>query len=131
MGSDKPKRKKNTRPLLESGRLILYTLIAALILVLVVLLGLRLTPVQTMFAHLGFVSAITFVVFAVDKLQAKRSGRRASEFNMMALGALGGAAGALLAMAAFRHKTRHALFTVGLPTLLFVHVVVVAVVMMR
>ena len=98
---------------------------------LVVLLGLRLTPVQTMYAHVGFVSLITFMVFAIDKLQAKRSGRRASEFNMMTLGALGGAAGALLAMAAFRHKTQHALFTVGLPTLLFVHGVIVAVVMMR
>ena len=134
MASDKPKRKKKKkdgRPFLESGRLILYTLVATFVFSLIALLGLHWTPVQAMLIHLGFVSLVTFSVFAIDKLRAKHSARRVSEFNLMALGALGGAAGGLLAMAVLRHKTQRTVFTIGLPILMFIHGVGVAVVLLR
>lgn len=131
MGSDKPrsakKPAKKPRPLLESGRLILYTMVASGVLWLLALLWLRLTPIQSLFTHIGFVSLVTFLIFALDKLKSRRDGRRASELNLLALGAIGGALGGLLAMATLRHKTQRVVFTVGLPVLLFTHGVVIAI----
>lgn len=131
MASDKSVRAKKGRPFLESGRLPLYTMVTCVVLWLVVLLGFRLDPLQTLLVHLGFVSLVTFLVFGLDKIKAKASGRRASEMNLIALGALGGALGGLLAMATFRHKTQRNLFKIGLPVMLFVHGVIVAVVLLR
>ena len=76
MGSDKPRSDKKAKPLLESGRLILYTMIAAGVVWLVFLLWLRITPIQSLCAHLGFVSLVTFLVFALDKIKARAARRR-------------------------------------------------------
>ena len=46
------------------------------------------------------------MVFGHDKARAMASGRRVSEANLLALAAIGGSPGALLARRVFRHKTR-------------------------
>ena len=131
MGSDKSRSSRKVRPFLESGRLVLYTVIASGVVWLVALLWFRFTPIQSLFTHIGFVSLVTFFLFALDKLKARAAGRRASEMNLMALGTIGGALGGLLAMVALRHKTQRVMFSVGLPMLLFTHSVVVAVVVLN
>ncbi len=51
-------------------------------------------------------NALAFLLFAWDKLRSGGSGGdRISEFNLAAIGALGGWPGGLLAMLLFRHKT--------------------------
>ncbi len=51
-------------------------------------------------------NALTFLLFAWDKFKSGSSGRnRISEFNLAAIGAVGGRPGGLLAMLLFRHKT--------------------------
>ena len=131
MGSDKSRSSRKARPFLESGRLVLYTVIASGVVWLVALLWFRFTLIQSLFTHIGFVSLVTFLLFALDKLKAKTAGRRTSELNLMALGTIGGALGGLLAMVALRHKTQRVMFSVGLPMLLFTHSVVVAVVVLN
>lgn len=131
MGSDKSRSSRKARPFLESGRLVLYTVIASGVVWLVALLWFRFTLIQSLFTHIGFVSLVTFLLFALDKLKAKTAGRRTSEMNLMALGTIGGALGGLLAMVALRHKTQRVMFSVGLPMLLFTHSVVVAVVVLN
>ena len=134
MASGKPAvkaPKKHGRPFFESGRLILYTVVAAVTVALVVLLGLRLSVVQTMLCHVAFVSTITFGVFAIDKLRAKRDVRRVSEFNLMMLSAIGGAVGGMLAMTFLRHKSQRPHFAFGLPTIAFVHGVIIMVAVMN
>lgn len=55
----------------------------------------------------------------------KHARRRTPEFTLLLLAALGGTLGALLAMHIFRHKTRHLKFTLGVPVMLVVQVLLV------
>ncbi len=134
MASDKHKSKQarrvKKRPFLESVRLLTYSLVASVVLALLAVLAGRLDGLQALLLHMGFLSAVTFAVFGLDKLHAGNQKRRASELNLLALSALGGAAGGLLGMAVFRHKTQRPLFTIGLTVLLFIHGVIIAVMFM-
>lgn len=58
------------------------------------------------------VSAVTFMAFGIDKRRAVRHKWRISEEMLLILAGIGGAAGALLAMPFFHHKTRKKKFTV-------------------
>ena len=64
-------------------------------------------------------SLLTFLVYAWDKLQAKRNGRRVPELRLHALSLLGGFAGAALAMALVRHKTQRLAFSLVVTALRF------------
>ena len=55
-------------------------------------------------------SLLGFTVFGLDKLFAIRQRRRVPERFLLLLALLGGAAGELLAMVLFRHKTLHKKF---------------------
>ncbi|MCD8107582.1 MAG: DUF1294 domain-containing protein [Oscillospiraceae bacterium] len=57
--------------------------------------------------YLLFMSFVTFVMYGVDKRRAKRGQWRISEKALLTLGFIGGAAGAILGMHLFRHKTKH------------------------
>ncbi len=63
-------------------------------------------------AFLAFMSLVVFVMYGIDKRRAKRGEWRISEKALLSLGVLGGAAGGLLGMKFFRHKTRHTYFWV-------------------
>jgi uncharacterized membrane protein YsdA (DUF1294 family) len=54
-------------------------------------------------------NVLAFAVFFHDKLMAMLNRRRISE-NLLLLLAVLGPVGALIAMAGFRHKTRHVIF---------------------
>lgn len=56
------------------------------------------------------VSLITFVLYGVDKSKARRQAWRIPEKTLLGLGLLGGAAGGLLGMNVFHHKTKHGYF---------------------
>lgn len=74
--------------------------------------------------YLGVINLITFAAYGIDKHNA-RAGKNAStgysvkkripEKILIGLAALGGSVGAFAAMQLFRHKTKHALFVVGVP----------------
>ena len=57
-------------------------------------------------------TATTLLFFAVDKVQAKRFGRRVPEIVLQGLVLAGGVAGGWVGMLLLRHKTRHRLFWV-------------------
>jgi uncharacterized membrane protein YsdA (DUF1294 family) len=76
-------------------------------------------------AHVLAFSAAAFAAFSWDKWQAGRGGRRIGETTLLGLTVLGGAAGALAAMLAFRHKTTRALFWFAACVALFAHLTVV------
>ena len=56
------------------------------------------------------ISIVTFVLYGVDKHLAINGKKRISEITLLVLGIVGGAAGGLLAMQHFRHKTRYKYF---------------------
>jgi uncharacterized membrane protein YsdA (DUF1294 family) len=55
---------------------------------------------------LGFLNALTFFRFWIDKRAARLGQRRVPEANLLMLAALGGSPAALLARSLLRHKTR-------------------------
>lgn len=75
------------------------------------------------------INLVTFFAFGLDKLKAKRketheSTRRVPERTLFLLSILGGSVGALLGMRAFRHKTLHRTFRLGIPVILFLQIVI-------
>ena len=60
-----------------------------------------------LFLYIVLLSFITFIVYGVDKARARRGLWRIPEKTLLTLSFLGGAAGGLIAMQLFRHKTKH------------------------
>ena len=63
-------------------------------------------------AIIGAMSVIAFFTYWADKVKAKQGAWRIRESVLLGLGLLGGAAGALISMNIFRHKTKHFYFWV-------------------
>ncbi len=63
-------------------------------------------------AVLAAMSFVAFVTYFSDKTRAKKGKWRIRESVLLGLGFIGGAAGALIAMNLFRHKTKHWYFWV-------------------
>lgn len=74
--------------------------------------------------YLLIINLITFVLFAVDKWKAIHNRWRIRTITLMGFALAGGTVGGLLAMYIFRHKTKTASFTVGLPVMFVVQIVI-------
>ena len=72
--------------------------------------------------YLMIVNAAAFLLMLADKLKAKRGVWRIPERVLLGSALLGGSIGALIGMYTFRHKTRHTKFTLGIPLILAVQV---------
>ncbi len=75
------------------------------------------------FAWYLLISALTFLVFAWDKSQARRGGRRVSERTLHFLELIGGWPGALLGQKFLRHKSKKLSYRVELAIIVIVHMV--------
>lgn len=71
-------------------------------------------------AYVVIINVIAFVVMLYDKKQAKKHKRRVPEKKLFLLAIIYGSLGILLGMYAFRHKTKHASFVYGIPSILFI-----------
>ena len=70
----------------------------------------------------ALVNVFSFILYAYDKFMAVRDKWRVPESVLLISTACMGAAGALLAMRMFRHKTRHLLFVILVPVMLLAQV---------
>ena len=75
------------------------------------------------------VNILTIIVSGVDKMNAKSNRQRVRIVTLLGLAFIGGSVGALIGMYGFHHKTKKAYFTVGLPLILLMQVVVLFYVM--
>ena len=78
---------------------------------------------EYLYLYLTLINALGFLVMLADKKKAKKNRWRIPEKTLLGIAALGGSLGSLLAMKLFRHKTRHAAFSIGIPILLAVQIV--------
>lgn len=81
--------------------------------------------------YLVIINALTLLFMLVDKVKAKRNLWRIPERTLLSLCALGGSLGGLLGMKLFRHKTLHLRFSIGIPVMLAVHVVILIFLVIR
>jgi len=79
--------------------------------------------------YLVVVNILTIIVFGVDKMNAKSNRQRVRIVTLLGLAFIGGSVGALIGMYGFHHKTKKAYFTVGVPLILLMQVVVLFYVM--
>lgn len=89
------------------------------------------TILKLLLIYITLVSVITFIVFGIDKLKAKKSWWRIPESTLMVLAVIGGSIGALLGMYVFHHKTRHKKFTIGIPVILILQIAAAAFIFIR
>ena len=75
--------------------------------------------------YLLLINAAAILVYGVDKWKAKHGAWRIAESTLLLYAALGGALGSLLAMKLFHHKTLKPKFTVGVPVLLGLHILMI------
>lgn len=73
--------------------------------------------------YLLIINALGFVLMLVDKFKAKKNLWRIPEATLMTVAAVGGSIGSLIGMYTVRHKTKHLKFTLGIPLILAVQVV--------
>lgn len=76
--------------------------------------------------YLLIINAVGFLLMLVDKHKAKKKLWRIPEATLMGVAAMGGSIGSLIGMYTVRHKTKHLKFTIGIPLILAVQVVLAA-----
>ena len=64
------------------------------------------------------VNVITFVVYGIDKLKAKKGKWRVPETTLLLLAIIGGSVGAWCGVKVWHHKTMHAKFKYGIPLIM-------------
>lgn len=78
--------------------------------------------------YLVIMNVAGFAIMGIDKRRAVRHEWRISEAALFMTAVFGGGIGCVFGMYAFRHKTRHWYFVVGMPAIVLLHIVLAAVV---
>lgn len=78
---------------------------------------------KPLLVYLLIINAAGFVLMLVDKRRAKKNLWRIPEVTLMSVAVLGGSLGCLWGMYAVRHKTKHRKFTLGIPIILAVQII--------
>ena len=68
------------------------------------------------------INVITFMVYGIDKLKAKKGKWRIPEATLLLLAFVGGSIGAWCGMKVWHHKTMHKKFKYGMPMIIAVQI---------
>ena len=68
------------------------------------------------------INAITFFIYGLDKLKAKKGKWRIPEMTLILLAIAGGSIGAWLGMKVWHHKTIHKKFKYGIPLIIMLQI---------
>ena len=77
-----------------------------------------------MIYYLIFINIMGLLSMYLDKYFSKNNMYRISEKSLFFIAILGGRAISELGMYQFRHKTKHRQFTIGLPIILFIQLII-------
>ena len=76
--------------------------------------------------YLIAVNLIDFALMGIDKYKAKKRAFRIPEATLFIVAIIGGSIGSIIGMYAFRHKTRHWYFVYGMPAILILQILLIA-----
>ena len=82
-------------------------------------------------AYLFLINATGLVIMLVDKQKARKNQWRIPERTLLCIAAIGGSIGTLVGMKLFRHKTKHASFTIGVPLMLALQIMLAVLLMAK
>ena len=74
--------------------------------------------------YLTVVNFTGFAMMGIDKQKARRDQWRIPERNFFITAFLGGSLGCYLGMQVFHHKTMHKAFTIGMPVILIIQIII-------
>jgi uncharacterized membrane protein YsdA (DUF1294 family) len=77
-----------------------------------------------LFYYIVLINIIAFITIYIDKRKAIKHKWRIKESTLFLLSIIGGSLGTLLGMYTFRHKTKHTKFTVGIPLILILQILI-------
>ncbi|MBQ9284897.1 MAG: DUF1294 domain-containing protein [Bacteroidaceae bacterium] len=77
-----------------------------------------------MIIYLIIINVVTFLVYGLDKWKAQHDRWRISESSLLTLAAIGGSIGAWTGMKVWHHKTLHRKFTIGVPAILLLQIII-------
>lgn len=77
--------------------------------------------------YLAAINVITFIMFGADKARAAKGRWRISESALILAVLLGGSTGALAGMRIFHNKTKHRKFTIGIPVILALQIILMVI----
>lgn len=72
--------------------------------------------------YLIIINIVSLLLMFVDKIKAKKRKSRIPEKTFFTLALLGGSIGVYLGMYFFNHKTRHSSFTLGIPVIIIIQI---------
>ena len=78
---------------------------------------------QLVLYYLLLANLITFIIYGIDKFNAINHKSRIRIVTLLMLAFFGGSVGAIIAMYLFRHKTSKDYFTVGVPLIIFMQII--------
>ena len=78
-----------------------------------------------MIIYLTIINALAFLLMLADKYKARKNLWRIPEKVLLGVALLGGSLGATAGMYGVRHKTKHAIFAIGLPLMMIVHILII------
>ena len=77
--------------------------------------------------YLVIINALSLLLMLIDKFKAKKKLWRIPERVLLGTCAIGGSIGGLLGMKLFHHKTLHPQFSIGIPVMLALQIVLAVV----
>lgn len=80
------------------------------------------------YIYLIVINAVAFLMYGIDKEKARKGKWRIKEKDLILVAVIGGSIGAFLGMYFFHHKTRHWYFRYGIPVIMILQIIIVAVV---
>ena len=75
--------------------------------------------------YLAVVNTITFIVYGIDKLKAKKREWRIPESTLLLLAIIGGSVGAWCGVKVWHHKTLHKKFIYGIPLIVIIQISII------
>lgn len=81
--------------------------------------------------YLLIVNAVGFLLMLTDKHKARKNLWRIPESTLLMAAVLGGSLGCLAGMYTVRHKTRHLKFTLGIPLILILQIILAVYLLLR
>lgn len=81
--------------------------------------------------YLLIVNAVGFLLMLTDKHKARKNLWRIPESTLLMAAVLGGSVGCLAGMYTVRHKTRHLKFTLGIPLILILQIILAVYLLLR
>ncbi|MBO4646412.1 MAG: DUF1294 domain-containing protein [Bacteroidales bacterium] len=74
--------------------------------------------------YLVVINLITFLLYGMDKIKARRSQWRVPEAVLIGFAVIGGSLGAWFGMIIWHHKTQHKKFKYGVPAILIIQMTI-------